>query len=163
MPQGFKLKLRKLTAVSLSGRRQWRRLLDEIRSLVSKEERRFLSNPMNFGTLGDVPLVVTKRGRGIRMVEFTILALKTPFQVGAGSISSVLVHLCFALIGAEVAEFAGEIYHRLSREDVRLEFGQDGAAFTSVLAAKKRNHEVLASSCAKCNAGENLAIHRRPP
>jgi hypothetical protein len=37
---------------------------------------------------------------------------------------AVPVHLCFALLGAQVAGFSGKLYHQLSREDVRIEFAQ---------------------------------------
>ena len=50
-----------------------------------------------------------------------------------------------------MAGFFRRTYHQLSREDVRLEFGQHWASARS---EKKRNREVLTGSCAKCEAGD---------
>jgi len=65
LPNNFSVKTREAHRTILSGRRYWRTAFDEMRSLSSANERQFLSDQKNFGRLGDIPLVVIRRGTGI--------------------------------------------------------------------------------------------------
>jgi pimeloyl-ACP methyl ester carboxylesterase len=65
LPQNFSVEAREAHRTFVSGRKYWKTAFDEMRSLTSANERRFLSDQKNFGRLGDIPLVVIRRGKGI--------------------------------------------------------------------------------------------------